>query len=107
MRQKPRADQMYLATMREQNMQWSKYNAKALLFPKLTEEQMQNLRYDKQILLIEITRENFLHEVIKLRVNVEFVAKQFVANNSSHDQFVAEQFVVYNSSQTFCRIFLN
>ena len=35
--QKPSPDQMRLAAMLEQNMQWSKYNAKALLFPTLTE----------------------------------------------------------------------
>ena len=44
--QKPSPDQMRLAAMLEQNMQWSKYNAKALLFPTLTE--VQNFCYGKQ-----------------------------------------------------------
>ena len=38
--QKPSPDQMRLATMLEHNMQWSKYNLKALLFPTLTEVQI-------------------------------------------------------------------
>ena len=47
--QKLSPDQMRLAAMLEQNMQWSKYNAEALLFPKLTE--VQNFCYSKQNLL--------------------------------------------------------
>ena len=47
--QKPSPDQMRLAAMLEQNMQWSKYNAEALLFPKLAE--MQNFCYGKQNLI--------------------------------------------------------
>ena len=44
--QKPSPAQMRLAAMLEQNMQCSKYNAEALLFPKLIE--VQNFCYDKQ-----------------------------------------------------------
>ena len=47
--QKPSPDHMRLAAMLEQNMQWSKYNAEALLFPKLTE--VQNFCYTRQNLL--------------------------------------------------------
>ena len=47
--QKPSPDQMRLAAMLEQNMEWSKYKAEALLFPTLTE--MQNFCYGKQDLL--------------------------------------------------------
>ena len=38
--QKLSPDQMRLVAMLEQNVQWSKYNAKALLFPTLTEVQI-------------------------------------------------------------------
>ena len=37
---RPSPDQMRLAPMLEQNVQWSKYDAKALLFPTLTEVQI-------------------------------------------------------------------
>ena len=47
--QKSSPDQMRLAAMLEQNMQWSKYNVEALLFPKLTE--VRNFCYAKQNLL--------------------------------------------------------
>ena len=47
--QKPSPDQMRLAAILEHNMQWSKYNAEVLLFPKLTE--VQNFCYGKQNLL--------------------------------------------------------
>ena len=47
--QKPNPDQMRLAAMLERNMQWSKYNAEALLFPRLTE--VQNFCYAKQNLI--------------------------------------------------------
>ena len=46
--QKPSPDQMRLAALLEQNMQWSKYNARALLFPTLRE--VQNFCYGKQSL---------------------------------------------------------
>ena len=44
--QKPSADQMRLAAMPEQNMQCSKYNTEALLFPTVT--QVKNFSYAKQ-----------------------------------------------------------
>ena len=44
--QKPSPDRMRLAAMLEQNVQWPKYNAEALLFPTLIE--VQNFCYGKQ-----------------------------------------------------------
>ena len=44
--QKPSPDQTRLTVILKQNMQWSKYNAEALLFPKLTE--VQNFCYANQ-----------------------------------------------------------
>ena len=64
--EKPSSDQIRLATIVEQNMQCLKHNAQTLLFPKLTEEQMQNFCYDKQNLHNSIAQENSLQEVIKL-----------------------------------------
>ena len=41
-------------------MQWSKHNAETLLFPKLTEEQVQNFYYGKQNLHNSIAQDNSL-----------------------------------------------
>ena len=58
--QKPSPDKIRLAAILEQNMQWSKHNAETLLFPKLTEEQVQNFCYGKQNLHNSIAQENSL-----------------------------------------------
>lgn len=45
-------DRIRLTAMLGEKLQWSKYNAEILLFPKLTEEQVRNLCYGKRNLFI-------------------------------------------------------